>query len=61
MRGTADLMRDTWPEIAEEYIRNYCTEIEVINPFDNTKHVLSAGETKKEIKTEDIDYGGWYE
>lgn len=61
MRGTADLMRDTWPEIAEEYIRNYCTEIEVINPFDNTKHVLSAGETQKEVKTEDIDYGGWYE
>jgi hypothetical protein len=54
-------MRETWPEIAEEYISNYCTEVEVVNPFDNSKHVLSMNEPKKEVKTDDIDYGGWYE
>ena len=61
MAGTAKLMRETWPEIAEEYISNYCTEVEVVNPFDNSKHVLSMNEPKKEVKTDDIDYGGWYE
>ena len=31
------------------------------NTIDETKHILSIGETKKEVKSEDIDYGGWYE
>ena len=60
MRGTQELMKSTWPEIADEYNKNYCTEIEVEDPFTREKQVLSIGEEREKIVSDKVDYGGWY-
>jgi hypothetical protein len=60
MRGTQELMKSTWPEIADEYNKNYCTEIEVEDPFTREKQVLSIGEEREKISSDKVDYGGWY-
>ena len=33
LNSTMKLMKETWPEVAEEYISRYCREVEVTNPF----------------------------
>ena len=60
MKGTQALMKETWPEIADEYNKSYCTEIEVEDPFTREKQVLSAGEEKEKVIDDKVDYGGWY-
>ena len=60
MRGTQELMKNTWPEIADEYNKNYCTKIEVEDPFTREKQVLSIGEEREKISSDKVDYGGWY-
>ena len=62
---TQSLMRASWPEIAEDYISTYCTDIEVTNPFTKEKVTLSASSkgstTKPKVYTETSpdEYGEW--
>lgn len=69
--NTADLVKDTWNEISNEYIERYCTDVEVINPFTGDTVQLGTM-TKKPSQVETPsrklnahytpeDYGGWYE
>tara|TARA_Y100001963_G_scaffold31914_1_gene44026 strand:+ start:4189 stop:5568 length:1380 start_codon:yes stop_codon:yes gene_type:complete len=60
MKGTQALMKETWPEIADEYNKNYCTEVEVEDPFTREKQVLSVGKEKEKVIDDKVDYGGWY-
>ena len=60
--NTQELVKETWPEVADEYINRYCTNVEVVNPF--TKEEVTLGEaapTPKEVDTTTKDYEGWYE
>ena len=60
MKDTQKFVKETWPEVADEYISRYCSEVEVVNPFTKEKIILSAGKPKE--KTVDKqDYAGWYE
>jgi hypothetical protein len=57
-------MRASWPEIAEDYISAYCTDVKVTNPFTKEKVTLSAsskGTTKPKVYTETSpdEYGEW--
>jgi hypothetical protein len=64
MGATQELVRDSWPEIADEYISTHCSEVEVTNPFTQEKVILTADSTvspKKETdyETSTADYGEW--
>ena len=61
---TKDLVKKTWPEIANEYIDRYCTNVEVINPF--TQELVKLGTMSKKlpqvkVESHPDDYGSWYE
>ena len=60
MKNTQQFVRETWPEVADEYNNKYCTEVELSNPFTNTTTILEAGKPKETIPDKQ-DYGGWYE
>ena len=60
MQSTQKFVRETWPEVSDEYNNKHCTEIEINNPFTNIKTVLEAGKPKETIPDKQ-DYGGWYE
>ena len=60
-------MKETWPEIADEYIDRYCTRVEVINPFTQEKVSIGLKMVDASPQAEGItdktpdDYGAWYE
>jgi hypothetical protein len=59
---TKALMKETWPEIADEYIGRYCENVELINPF--TLKEIKVGtkvDNKTPVETTSDDYGSWYE
>jgi hypothetical protein len=62
---TQSLMRASWPEIAEDYISTYCTDVEITNPFTKEKVSLigspKENQTKPETYTETSpeEYGEW--
>jgi len=62
---TQSLMRASWPEIAEDYISTYCTDVEITNPFTKEKVTLvgspKENQTKPETYTETSpdEYGEW--
>ena len=67
MGETREFVKETWPDIADEYIERYCTDIEVVNPFNQekikiggVKKVNNSSQTEETDKTPD-DYGAWYE
>ena len=60
MQSTQQFVRETWPEVSDEYNNKHCTEIELNNPFTDVKTVLEAGKPKETIPDKQ-DYGGWYE
>ena len=60
MKNTQQFVRETWPEVSDEYNNKHCTEIELNNPFTDVKTVLEAGKPKETIPDKQ-DYGGWYE
>ena len=61
---TKELVKDTWPEVANEYISRYCENVTLINPFTTEEVKLGTrSEVAPEVETEtgDVDYGAWYE
>jgi len=64
MGATQELVRDSWPEIADEYITTHCNEVPVTNPFTQEKVILTADSTvspkkKPDYETSTADYGEW--
>ena len=64
MGATQELVRDSWPEIADEYITTHCSEVPVTNPFTQEKMILTADSTvspkkKTDYETSTADYGEW--
>tara|TARA_Y100000401_G_scaffold103541_1_gene94629 strand:- start:58 stop:537 length:480 start_codon:yes stop_codon:yes gene_type:complete len=63
--NTADLVKDTWNEISNEYIERHCTNVEVVNPFTgDTVQLGTMSKKPSEVETQSYtpeDYGGWYE
>ena len=64
---TQKLVKETWPEISNEYIDRYCTGVEVINPFTQEKVSIGPKRVGDSPQVEEIDdktpndYGAWYE
>ena len=61
---TKVLIKDTWPEVANEYISRYCEDVKLINPFTREEiklGTMSKTPPKVETETGDVDYGAWYE
>ena len=61
MVDTQKFVKETWPEVADEYISRYCTEVEVMNPFTKENVILTAGKPKEKSVDKKQDYTGWYE
>ena len=61
--STVSLMKETWPEVADEYISRYCTDVEVQDPFTLKKTVLGnrVQESKPVVETKEADYESWLE
>ena len=61
--STVSLMKETWPEVADEYISRYCTDVEVQDPFTLEKTVLGnrVQESKPVVETKEADYESWLE
>ena len=66
MESTQTLMKETWPEVADEYISKYCTDVEVKNPF--TQEVVQLAGSQKtppisnsntKYESDPLDYGDW--
>ena len=58
------LMKETWPEVADEYISRYCENVELTNPFTQQEVKLGTRVEKQttiETGNKDVDYGSWYE
>jgi len=64
---TQKLVKETWPEVADEYIDRYCNSIEVVNPFTQERVNLGLKMVNDSPQAEEItdktseDYGAWYE
>jgi len=63
---TQKLVKETWPEVANEYIDRYCTGVKVINPFTQEKVSIGPKMIDDSPPVEDklkkaVDYGAWYE
>jgi len=52
---TRNLVKETWPEIADEYIGRYCTGVEVVNPFTQETISLDTGKVSEEKLAHDIN------
>ena len=66
INNTTKLMKETWPEVAEEYISRYCREVEVTNPFTLEKTILGKlkmvdASPQAEGIVEEVDYASWLE
>ena len=61
MSDTQKFVKETWPEVADEYISRYCTEVKVVNPFTKENVILTAGKPKEKTVDKKQDYAGWYE
>jgi len=67
LEETQKLVKETWPEISNEYIDRYCTGVEVINPFTQEKVSIGPKRVGDSPQAEEItdktpnDYGAWYE
>ena len=67
LEETQKLVKETWPEISNEYIDRYCTGVEVINPFTQEKVSIGPKRVGDSPQVEEIadktpnDYGAWYE
>mgnify|MGYP003117458899 FL=1 len=61
--STVSLMKETWPEVADEYISRYCTDVEVQNPFTLEKTMLGnkTQESTPIVETKEADYESWLE
>jgi len=61
MSDTQKFVKETWPEVADEYISRYCSEVKVVNPFTKENVILTAGKPKEKTVDKKQDYAGWYE
>jgi len=63
LNSTIDLMKKTWPEVADEYISRYCVDVEVQNPFTLETTVLGTRneETTRVVESKEADYESWLE
>jgi hypothetical protein len=63
MEGTKKFVKETWPEVADEYISRYCTDVEVVNPFTKEEVKLGTRSQKSPpvVSSDKQDYGAWYE
>jgi len=61
MSDTQKFVKETWPEVADEYISRYCSEVKVVNPFTKEDVILTAGKPKEKTVDKKQDYAGWYE
>ena len=67
LESTQTLMKETWPEVADDYISEHCTDVEVRNPF--TKEVVQLGtrsqktpsisNSNTKYESDPLDYGDW--
>jgi len=63
IEGTQKFVKETWPEVADEYISRYCTTVNVINPFTGEEVELGTRSQKSTpvVSSDKQDYGAWYE
>ncbi len=63
IEGTQKFVKETWPEVADEYISRYCTTVNVINPFTGEEVELGTRSQKSTpvVSSDEQDYGAWYE
>ena len=63
MESTIKLMKETWPEVADEYISRYCIDVEVQDPFTLEKIKLGSktSETTPTVEKKEADYESWLE
>jgi hypothetical protein len=67
MTSTQELVKETWPEVSDDYIEQHCTHVEVTNPFTKEKVELGTRSQKtppipnadSEYKADPLDYGDW--
>jgi hypothetical protein len=67
MLSTQELMKETWPEVADDYIKDHCTNIVVNNPFTKERVELGTSgqkstpvvKSESEYKPDPLDYGDW--